>query len=630
MNIQLIRFSILLLMMSAFSQLAFAQWEMRSLSSQSREDLPAARTFQEGIDTILIDLPFWDDFSAADTIDSELWQIYKDVWVGPHLSINPPTVNIVTFNGANASGVPYSSDQGSFGRGDSLVSNFIQLDKVSAENRSSVYLSFFWQAGGLGDQPDQDDSLVLEFRSNLGNWYTIRKIDPVDVGTTQEFEQSIVAVDDNILNNPDETFFHQYFQFKFSAHGLLNGTFDNWHLDYIFLDQGRSPTDLAYFDRAMAKVPSFLFNGFGGVPFEQLLADPDRFVVRSQAEFNNLSSEGLQSLEFTARAEIQFEDSTFILDTMNFRTPLDPLPDAFERRTLQANPFDLSKLTQFSDSAEVQLWNTFILNSGDTILPNINYRLNDTVRSKSVVGEYFAYDDGSAEFGVGIGQSGGKVAYRFIMSIADTLTEIDINFPRIGRNLEGTGLRLMVWRDLNQTTQTTLLSQEDVIRYPDQENGFVSYKLGRPIVVRDTFYIGYEQFTDEFMPVGFDKNNDSQDKIFFSISGDGSWEQFDEAPGSLMIRPRFGRAFLTSIKDDPVIQERVDKIKIYPNPTTGLLYLQGVINYFQVLNLSGNVILESENRDELVKIDLHGLSAGIYLLKVFSPSKVTVRKIILQ
>lgn len=69
--------------------------------------------------------------------------------------------------------------------------------------------------------------------------------------------------------------------------------------------------------------------------------------------------------------------------------------------------------------------------------------------------------------------------------------------------------------------------------------------------------------------------------------------------------------------------------KIYPNPTSNYINVDSKINVdrFEMYDLSGKKVL-SANQHE--KINVEGLSKGIYLLKAFSGSNYITKKIIIE
>ena len=115
-------------------------------------------------------LPFWDDFSiTTDSPDSiRVWgsdttlqwnyDLSKDVYVNATLAVNPPSYKVATFDGLNANGAFHAGSD--IGLADQLVSDTIDL-----QGKANVVFSFYWQAGGNVEIPDEGDSLVLQFYS---------------------------------------------------------------------------------------------------------------------------------------------------------------------------------------------------------------------------------------------------------------------------------------------------------------------------------------------------------------------------------------------------------------------------------------------------------------------------------
>ena len=80
-----------------------------------------------------------------------------------------------------------------------------------------------------------------------------------------------------------------------------------------------------------------------------------------------------------------------------------------------------------------------IYNAGnDTVFyDHIDLRVNDTARAYLTIHDYFAYDDGSAEFGAGINQENGRIAYQFVAKTPQYIDHVDAYFPNISRNQAG-------------------------------------------------------------------------------------------------------------------------------------------------------------------------------------------------
>jgi hypothetical protein len=69
---------------------------------------------------------------------------------------------------------------------------------------------------------------------------------------------------------------------------------------------------------------------------------------------------------------------------------------------------------------------------------------------------------------------------------------------------------------------------------------------------------------------------------------------------------------------------------IYPNPVDQLLNIQHYksINKIEVINVFGQIVLSIPNNSNQVEINLSDLSAGIYLINVYSDNSIGSHRII--
>ncbi len=622
------------------------------LSAQSVRLVPLSPTSsgqpanarQAALDTVLT-LPFWDDFSQPvtnalgfTTPDTLHWQPTQSrgVLINTGLGIAPPSVGVASFDGVNAQGAAYDTAATSRnGLSDELVSHPINLSLVPEAERGSVYLSFFWQPKGRGELPEMvGDSIRLQFSTldTAQQWVTVWKQTGNDSLITDVFVQETLLVS-------SAAYFHDRFQFRFQSFNRRSGAFDTWNIDYVYLNQGRSANDLAYPDAAITSLPTSPFGDYTRVPMKQFRAAPERYLSGSSVQYYNLRN---QPVGTTFEAFVNDALSGEVLYRLSDSTnALSPLPTAFDRRTIAvgapvASAFDLTQ-----DSLYVQ--SEFYIETGD--LPRIaaisaegdtvfnqsvDYRVNDTVRTTFVLNETLAYDDGTAEFGLELNQTGGRVAYQFVVPEEDLLTDIDIHFPNLAQN-QGTLFKLFVWKTLTDTARGEVVLRESGIlaaRSSLQSNGFTTYQLESPVAVQDTFYVGYQQeSTDRFLIVGFDKNTDTNERIFFSVSSD--WEQNKALQGSLMIRPRFDREraqLVTDLPDEEVVPT-VD-LTVFPNPTDGLVRVQGVYDRLRVVDLLGRMVPVAPHSDGVV--DLSPYPAGLYVFQFAVGTQTITRKVIRQ
>jgi len=127
-------------------------------------------------------------------------------------------------------------------------------------------------------------------------------------------------------------------------------------------------------------------------------------------------------------------------------------------------------------------------------------------------------------------------------------------------------------------------------------------------VVTDTFYIGYQQTSNDFVAVGLDKNTNNGDRVYFNITGD--WEPNVDLKGSLMIRPIYTDELVIGIQEIGATT-----FEVYPNPTTGILSISKSPDEVKLYNLQGaELTIKLEDK----QIDLSELPPSVYILMLRS------------
>ncbi|PLX07057.1 MAG: hypothetical protein C0596_13060 [Marinilabiliales bacterium] len=75
-------------------------------------------------------------------------------------------------------------------------------------------------------------------------------------------------------------------------------------------------------------------------------------------------------------------------------------------------------------------------------------------------------------------------------------------------------------------------------------------------------------------------------------------------------------------------QHIVDNMNVYPNPTTGILNIEGIEGAdVQILNMMGQVVESVENINEYSQIDMSNYANGTYFLRALVDGNVVTRKI---
>ncbi len=581
-------------------------------------------------------LPFWDDFSNLMTTptgapdyrpDTSRWtNTSQDVRINFTQAINPPTLGIATFDGTKASGVTHSNLPSAVGQADSLVSKPINLAAVPGSERGTVFFSFFWQLKGYGEFPDEEDSLILQFKDNTGAWQTQwSMVGGQDI--SNNFQQEIIAI-------TDPSFYHGGFRFRFRNFSRLSGAFDEWHLDYIFLNKNRRAANTSYLDRAITSLPASVFGKYTAIPMKQFRVSPSKFIDTTSVQIYNLDVV-LQPIRYSALIRNKFSEE--LIQMMDNNVVVDPLLQGQERRRIKATPINPALLNTTPDS--LYLETEMYINSGDkrligaisgtdtTFIDKVNFRVNDTARATYVLHNYYAYDDGSAELGVGVNQSGGKIAYQFVVDAPDFLSDLDIYFPAYATQ-SNASITLFVWSSLDKQGQEIVFRRQGAtIQNTGAIDRFGTYTLESPVQVKDTFYIGFQQQTDDFIAVGLDKNTDSGEKIFFNVNG--SWERNQDVRGSLMMRPRFAGDPVTGV-EEPEINEK-ETITLYPNPSKGRFYVKGSFQEISIMDILGKPtrFTAQQAGTNLIQIDMSTNQSGMYLITLTTPKGKETKRLVL-
>ena len=103
---------------------------------------------------------------------------------------------------------------------------------------------------------------------------------------------------------------------------------------------------------------------------------------------------------------------------------------------------------------------------------------------------------------------------------------------------------------------------------------------------------------------------------------DYSYNYIDDIVLDLASRQRIGESENGSVESD------LDNIVVYPNPTTGKLYIDAIdVQKVECYNQMGQLVGMYNNARD---IDLGSLAEGVYTLRVTVPQGVTVRKVVKQ
>lgn len=563
--------------------------------------------------TSSLSLPFLDDFSYNSYFpDNLLWED-SSVFINRSYPVNPITIGVATFDGLDANGMAYdilASTQGK--RADSLTSKAIDLSAVD-----SAYLLFYYQAEGLGDNPQTEDSLVLEFLSGIDTlglpiWQHIWSIAGQ---STQEFQRME-------FNIKGANYLHAGFRFRFRNYATLSGNYDHWHIDYVKLDAysaGQIP-DLN--DVTFVYENPKLLKRYREMPWVQFVNYESIEMVDS---INPLIRNNEAGISVDYRYNV-FENNLLI----------DSFPYIGTGWRNYNNIQDYSIIGNYSHDPIVLIDDSkFISSQVDTVIfkmqhiikttPN-DHKNNDTLSHYQKFNSNYAYDDGVAEFAYGMNVQGAKMAYQFELNKTDSLRMIQIYFAPMQSNVNNIPFYLVVWEDNNGLPGNVLLKDTVYPVYEERTN-FHNYYLSTPIGLDGVFYVGIEQTTNDMLNVGLDRNSLANNYMFYNVGGGWNYSQF---PGAWMIRPVLRGTPIISSSNNELNQ---DDIQIFPNPfsdaTTILINNRGK-NSILLLDISGRLIRKFVVNKNIFQLSKDDLKSGVYILQVQNKKKIFRKKLIIQ
>jgi len=637
----------------------------------------------------VISLPFFDDFVKGTLLssfrywahdggimipDTNLWLNNSGVYLNNHLGFQHPSAFVASFDGTDRFGRPYNfASSTAKGKADSLVSLKIDLSHLHADTGAA--LTFWFQPQGYaydapdaGTANDSGDSLSLYVRTKSG-WRLVWQTNGTNL---QPFTKVYIPLKDTV-------FFHRDFQIKFQNQARLSGIYDFWHLDRVMIydrrDSVRSPVDffrstldLSFYERMSPPLHTFrsvpmehfkaqaTFNPDGTLLTHPLLADSVSALVNNNSDKNYAAAIGSIFSAITLRSvtaqkiELINAPNGQILKTQGVKTIGSNGLVSQENQNFTLSPFDSLRFVTsnqdlwrgltLSDSMILEMRMSFDFAESADLFRRDSvsaFRVNDTLRQYIALTDYYAYDDGTAEYGFGINAPAGKLAYQFVIPKADTLTAIDIYFPQLETDLVNArkNFYISVWKNINLTDarlDSRIVRRPFVsVSYSPYINQFVRIPLRDSIVLADTFYIGFEEPSFGIynqLLIGYDVHTKYGNKAYYNTAG--RWIQVT-FPGSLMMRPVFGKTSFrvqTGLQDD-----NTHKVWLYPNPTRDVVFVEaedGVVSKVQVFDMTNRLLKTFENANPVTQIDLSELPRGVYIVKVYEGSYIITKKIILK
>ena len=606
-------------------------------------------------------LPFFDDFSYNGPYpDSKLWAD-RSVFINNAFAFYPPSYGVATFDAIDSEGSLYR--HGGLGvsfSADTLTSRPIRLDSVftpvprALTTSDSIILSFYYQPGGgwgslwdstnRGQSPSRNDRLVLEFYyKQLDTWVQMREFDGMSLSefcplldcTGRHEVQDIGFF--RYVEVPITTpgFNERDFRFRFRAYSSVDRDLrtggGQWHIDYVYLNYGRTENSrTGQPDVAFVEAASTLTDGYTQVPWRHF----DVADMRHNFNFT-LNNLGAAPAHIGYRYELQNAGGE-TLYTYPADSAAATILYPFVQRGYTSEP-ELSPVPfgyDFADWEDDGTARTYrmahIVHYDQDFYPR-----NDTLAFTQTFGDEFAYDDGTAEAGIGPTYAGGTMAIGFTLREPDTLTALRLFFNRSYNEANSAAFSICIWRaapgDRGEGYEPGALLYESDWIYPVFEDGlnrFYTYNIGHSgyPLPQGRFFVGIRQNSGTFLNLGFDQNNDARAYTYYYYLDDGTHE-WRWRPllyrGALMLRPAFGMAARRPVKNEDgkrPLATAGQSVRVYPNPLQGdVLHIElpegwseaGTRMYLSAMD--GRVCRQAPFR---AAWPTEGLEPGVYVLRL--------------
>ncbi|MDE7102951.1 MAG: T9SS type A sorting domain-containing protein [Bacteroidales bacterium] len=628
-------------------------------------------------------LPFFDDFSYNGPYPDPMRWADRSVFINNAFAFYPPSYGVATFDAIDSEGALYR--HGGLGvsfSADTLTSRPIRLDSVftpyprALSTDDSIILSFYYQPGGgwgslwdstnRGQSPNRNDRLLLEFYSEeLSMWVQMWSSDGMSLS---EF---CPLLDSTGRHEVQDIGFFRYvevpittpgfnkrdFRFRFRAYSSIDRDLrtggGQWHIDYVYLNYGRTPGRTRQTDVAFVEAASTLTAPYTQVPWRQF--DAADICPKFDFTLNHLGAEA---------ARIDYQYALQDADGENIYTSTADgaagIIYPFVQRGYTTEP--VLSPAAFGHDFAGEAWDgpqTYRLahivryrgglSGEDEPIADFCPR-NDTLAFLQTFGDEFAYDDGTAEAGIGTTYAGGTMAVSFTLREPDTLTALRLFFNRSYNDANSAAFSICIWRAVPGDRDEgyipdALLYESDWI-YPVFEDGlnrFYTYNIGEGgyMLPQGRFFVGIRQSGNTFLNLGFDQNNDARAYTHYYYLDDGSHE-WRWRPllyrGALMLRPAFGTAARQPEGGGATRRETVagatPTLHVYPNPLQdGVLHIDlpdgwtEAGTHMTLSAMDGRICRQSAYRPEWA---VGGLEAGIYVLRIVGAGGEAHAKIVIR
>ena len=502
---------------------------------------------------------------------------------------------------------------------DSLTSQYVYIQRYFItyyQPSDSIYLSFFYQAqGNGGNAPESTDSLVLEFKLPDSDWFHVWSVSGGNADTL--FHKVVIPLDSNSLKNGFQFRFYNYASLGNLNYPSFASNVDFWNLDYVYLNSHQHLNDSIYPDVCFKEpVRSFVQSPYTSIPWEHYKLLDTLQIDTLRFNYYNLYSSLLNIKRFITINNITSQQ--FIRYDSLGNENINPFEKFYFKQKAKPNLFPDNNLTNSTFEVLISI-------TAPTLNAESIFLWNDTLRFFQTFNDYYAIDDGTAEYGIGlsgVNSQNGQFAMLLKTLTPDTLRAIDMFFNRTLNNASQKYFYITIWNaDANGKPGQIIYKKSGFRPEYSGINEFHRYNLDTAIYIEDNVFIGWTQTSTELLNLGFDLNYDYSNYVYYNLTG--SWNKLPYQ-GIPMIRPVFSKSPLIHVADNQLLQN----FNPYPNPVNNLLTIAPNENVlYSLFDISGKKVKTGYSKT----IETSDLDNGIYFLQIEQKSKSnSVYKIIVH
>jgi hypothetical protein len=561
-------------------------------------------------DSPLLTLPFFEDFSIISVFPNPAKWTDRDAFINSTFDVDPISIGVATLDAIDENGNLYALTNWPTSS-DRLTSQKFDLSSFAFPT-DTVRFSFFFQCGGKGEIPELSDSLLLEFYSPIAQtWKTVWD---TTMKYYSDFQQVILTVDSNYYKSGFRFRFRNYTSLSpedvDGGDGALSNV-DCWNIDYIMMNTNPISEHRSINDITLTEPPRRLLGFYEIVPWLHMKEAKEAVAL-------NYINFSIRNLELQGNA--RYVDRNYYVKNL-----LDGSVISYHK---VGNEFPPNSLTKRLDEFFISLIPDEEDDSKEGLLEVVSYLeptagqelQNDTTRTILNFKDYYAYDDGSPEYGFGIAgpsMSGALMACRFRVFKQDTLRAIDMLFNKTRNDFNADkGFQLCVWKDkAGKPGERLFISPE--IYYPGTSPNIPVFKRfvinsEEDLIITDTtVFVGWQQETEEFLNLGYDLSRNNLSRVYINVGGNWFSPGSSMIPGTMMIRAVFGSKDV--VVSNPEIPEAASDVVLYPNPVSGILHIRSdetLVKRISIFDISGRLIIQDNSMQKT--LDVSCLSPGMY------------------